>query len=365
VRLVFKDFFETAVSAINQRHNYNERLSLLLQGLKSVSAPNKLETIVVGVNKKDCFGAVAGVDSGFIHKKLSFIDLAIIKTAGVLFTYEGGKLVKTDYYPAAFSLPEPVLLGSGLEADEETQSLSLVRLKAEVSCSIEMIQKYKPKFMFIDGSIVPQYQDKPRTESELNDEYYSIIDLFEKLYGVAQEYSCSLVACVEDSRGARFKQILQEEILPNSALKVDASLLKNSFDASLLDYYLRAGERTFAFPYTNKIVSHAILKDYDKKWAENIFVFYIKSTEFDKPLRVEFLCNNSQNAGHFLECVQNIASIVYSLSSLHKEYSFPSVLIEADLRAGLNEQDISIVYDRLVDRLGSKVRMRRSNRPFG
>jgi hypothetical protein len=55
---------------------------------------------------------------------------------------------------------------------------------------------------------------------------------------------------------------------------------------------------------------------------------------------------------------------VFALSSLHKEYSYPSVLIEADLRAGLNETDISVVYDKLIDKLGPKVRMRRNSRPF-
>ena len=56
--------------------------------------------------------------------------------------------------------------------------------------------------------------------------------------------------------------------------------------------------------------------------------------------------------------------MVYALSSLHKEYSYPSVLIEADLRAGLNETDISVVYDKLIDKLGPKIKMRRNSRPF-
>jgi hypothetical protein len=83
---------------------------------------------------------------------------------------------------------------------------------------------------------------------------------------------------------------------------------------------------------------------------------------FDKPLRVEFV--SKQNSS-LKELADEIAEVVFTLSSLHKEYSFPSVLIEADLRAGLNEQEISVVYDRLVDKLGSKIRMRRTNRPFG
>ncbi|MFA5125610.1 MAG: DNA double-strand break repair nuclease NurA [archaeon] len=358
---MFNSFFEKAVFAINERNSFNDRLSSLLAPLKSSLSPNGFEEIVVPIEKKLLSCSVAGVDSGFVSKKLSFIDLVLIKTAGVFFKYKNGVLSETKYFPAPFSFPEPVILRSGLEKDEEQQSVSLVRLEQEVSCSIELIKKFKPDYLFIDGSIVPQYQDKPRKDSGINEEYESILKLFQKLYKTAEENACSLVACVEDSRGTRFRQLLQEEILPKSKMQINPSLLAGSFDASLLDYYLAQGERTFAFPYTNNISSHAILKDYDKAWAESIFVFYLKCSLYDKPLRVEFLCKNAKEIHN---CAEDISGIVCSLSSLHKEYSFPSVLIEADLRAGLNEQEISVVYDRLVDKLGGKVRMRRNNRPF-
>ena len=360
---MFNDFFEKAVFAINERNSFNDKLSLVLSPLKSNPSPNRAETIVVPVKKKPLFCSVAGVDSGFVSKKLSFIDLVLVKTTGVVFEYKNGVLSETKYFPAPFSFPEPILLRSGLEKDEEQQSVSLVRLEQEVNCAIEVIKKFKPNYLFIDGSIVPQYQDKPRKESEINEDYNSIVKLFQKMYKSAEENSTVLVACVEDSRGTRFRQILQEEVLPLTNSKIDSSLLNNSFDASLLDYYLLQGERTFAFPYTNNIQSHAILKDYSDEWAKSIFVFYLKCSMHDKPLRVEFICK-SKNSLELKKCADEIAGIVFSLSSLHKEYSFPSILIEADLRAGLSEQEISVVYDRLVDRLGSKIRMRRNNRPF-
>lgn len=359
---MFNEFYKQAVAAVNARHNFNEKISGTFSHLKTKLSPNGLETIALKVEKSPVSGTVAGVDSGFVSKKLSFLDLVLIKTTGVIFSYKEGQLIKSEYHPAPFSFPLPLLLRSGLEKDEEAQSVSLLRLEQEVSCSIEIIKKFKPNFLFIDGSIVPQYQDKPRKESEVNDDYESIVKLFQKLYRVAEEQATTLVACVEDSRGTRFRQILQEEILPLNNSKIDSNLLNSAFDASLLDYYLGEGERTFAFPYTNKIDSHAILKDYSLEWAKSIFVFYIKASKFDKPLRVEFICKDKSNLAAL---AKEISKIVFSLSSLHREYSFPSVLIEADLRAGLSEQEISVVYDRLVDELGGKIRMRRSNRPFG
>jgi hypothetical protein len=367
---MYKDFFDKAVSAISQSHSFNENLSFLLAPLKSAQAPNSVEEIVVPVLRNSFSGFVAGVDSGFVSKKLSFIDLVLIKTAGVIFHLENGQVLKTTYFPSPFSFPEPIMLKSGLERDEEAQSVSLIRLEQEINCAIEVIKKFKPNFLFIDGSIVPQYQDKPRKESGINEEYHSIVSLFQKLYKTAQDNSTQLVACVEDSRGTRFRQLLQEEILPfaqtKNKLNLSSTSLGSAFDASILDYYLRSGERTFAFPYTNSPESHAILKDYFPEWSESIFVFYLKCSDFDKPLRVEFICKNaSANLADLKKCAQEISSLVFSLSSLHKEYSFPSVLIEADLRAGLTEQEVNVVYQRLIDKLGTKIRMRRSNRPFG
>ena len=238
---MFNNFLEDAVRAVGERHAFNEKLSIALLSLKNKPSPNILENIVLFVSKQKLSASIAGVDSGFASKRLSFIDLVLIKTTGVLFKYKNGAQKEAVYYPAPFSFPKPALLKQGLEKDEEQQSVSLLRLREEINCAVEMIKKFKPNFMFLDGSIVPQYQDKPKKESELNDDYRSIISLFEKLYKVAEENCCTLVACVEDSRGARFCQILAEEILPKSSSvvssKISPSQLNGSFDASLLDYY--------------------------------------------------------------------------------------------------------------------------------
>jgi hypothetical protein len=314
--------------------------------------------------KEPVSGLVGGVDSGFAHKKLSFLDLVLIKTVGAIFSYDSGKVVKSEYFPSAFSLPEPRLLKSGLEKDEEQQSVSLIRLEEEINCAVGIIKKFKPAFLFIDGSIVPQFQDKPRKDSLINREYDSMVSLFQKFYAVAEENNCTLVACVEDSRGSRFLQLLKEESLKNSSLR-NIDFFNSVFDVSFLDYFLSPGERTFSFPYAGDSSSHAILKDFSKDWMNSVFVFYIKPNEFDKPLRVEFLCKKCNDSTELKKIADKVASLVFSLSSLHKEYSFPSVLIEADLRAGLSEQEINLVYQRLIDRLGPKIRMRRNNRPFG
>ena len=101
--------------------------------------------------------------------------------------------------------------------------------------------------------------------------------------------------------------------------------------------------------------------DYEKKWAEKVHAFYLKPAEFDRPLRVEFLSN-----GNIAKQASRIASIVYTQSSMHREYAYPTVLIEADMRARLKPDEISIVYNKILDKLskGFKIKLRRDNRPF-
>jgi hypothetical protein len=68
----------------------------------------------------------------------------------------------------------------------------------------------------------------------------------------------------------------------------------------------------------------------------------------------------------FSEHVGKIASVVFALSSSHREYAFPSVLIEADLRARLKPDEIEIVFNKILDKLSKnfKLRLRREGRPF-
>ena len=355
--MYFDNFIDNAFRAISHTHSFNESVTQKLLPLKKLPSPNGIENFALPIISVTYTGKIGGADSGFVSKRLSFLDLVLIRVAGVIFTYDTAVLKKAEYYPMAVTLPEPVLLKNALEKDEEQQSISLERLRKEVGASIEMINKYQPNYFFIDGSIVPQYQDKPRSDSKISNDYHTIVTLFEKLYNIAQKNNCTLISTIEDLRGVRFKQLMEEYLDKNPIIKKDD--LKNSTDSSLLDYFLLKGERTFCFPYTQNIDSHAILRDIDSKWSKNILVFYIKASDFDRPLRVEFIASENRK-----ESADKIASIVFALSSLHKEYSYPSVLIEADLRARLNEEDISVVYDKLVDKIGPKIKMRRNSRPF-
>lgn len=318
------------------------------------------EKLILPVEKALLNGTIAGVDSGFVGKNLFSLDLILIRAVAAIFQYENSRLKKAEYLPNFFSFPEPHLSSNALETHDFEISKSLKRLIEEVNLSKRTIIEKNPDYLFIDGSIIPQHQDKPRKESKLKTPYHELLHNFQEFYEVAEKNNCELIACVEDSRGSRFRTLLQEEILAKENFR-EVSELDECFDSVLLDYLLKKGERSFAFTYSKSISEHPILMDYAPKWANKVHAFYLKPAEYDRPLRVEFLSN-----GNISKQASKIASIVYAQSSQHKTYAYPAVLIEADMRARLKPEEIDIIYNKILDKLskGFKVKLRRENRPF-
>ncbi len=365
--MAISQVIEQTVKAIHsgemRKKSAAERFSPLKSRVFDCNGSGLVEgSLAIKVAKWIPQGLVAGVDSGFVAKRLASVDLILIRAVGVLFDYKNGKLASAKYYPNFFSFPEPHVSSGSLEQDEAEQSKSLMRLREEVSVAKKLIELHSPKYLFLDGSIVPQYQDKPRKESGLVKDYSGIISEFESLYSLAQKNGCTLISTVEDSRGSRFTQMIQEEILSHENA-ADKGALDGLFDSAFLDYFLSVGERSCAFTYTKNIDQHPVLHDFSQQWSKSIYGLYLKPSSFDRPLRVEFICTGRANISQLAD---EISSVAFALSSMHREYAFPSVLIEADIRAKLKNDEIEIISNKILDKLGSsvKLRMRRENRPF-
>ncbi len=367
----FASVIEDAVKAITGNEQQRERIAKSLFALrkKDFSGFHSRELLekqfIFQVPKIELNARIAGIDSGFIGKPLHSIDIVLVRAVGTVFSFKKSVVDKAEYYPNFFSFPTPHIANLALDNNEFECSKSLLRLREEIGTAKKVIEKYSPDYCLLDGSIIPQYADKPRSNSPLVNNYYNIISEFQSLYETAEKNNCQLIACVEDSRGSRFNSILQETVLAKEKL-CDAKQLDNCFDSVLLDHLLQKGERSFAFSYTKKISEHPILNEFEKKWAESVFAFYLKPSGFDRPLRVEFLHSRGENSQALTEHANNVAGIVFALSSLHREYAFPSVLIEADLRAGLKPEEVDLVFNKIRDKLGKKLSMqlRRNSRPF-
>ncbi len=360
---VIEEAVECICSSERSMGEVAEKLSVLrsqdLSALGSKELPEQGFICPVRVSSADW--KVAAVDSGFVSKTLASMDFTLVRAVGVVFNYSAGKLASTAYWPNLYSFPTPHLSNNALDRDELGCNQSLIRLREEIRTAQEMIEKFKPDYCLLDGSIVPQFADKPRKGSCVASLYKGIVSEFQNLYETAESNSCELVACVEDSRGKRFREILQNELLARVQI-MQPERLDWMFDHSLLDFLLNVGERSFAFRYSKSTAEHPILMDYAQEWGSSIYAFYIKSAPLDRPLRVEML----HKSGSLTEHANKIASMVHVLSSLHKEYAYPAPLIEADLRARLKPEEINTVFNKIIDRLGrrTKLRLRRESRPF-
>jgi hypothetical protein len=357
---------EAAVEKIQFMASSHEKAAkalspLLEEDLSKFSSSELLENrLKHKIKPIELNGLVAGVDSGFVGKNFSAIDLILIRAMGVVFEFKQGKMVKSIPFPNLFKFPEPYILTDALEKDEFNCAKSLYRLREEIRLTKESIEKFQVQYSFIDGSILPQHADKPRNASKITHLYHEVLNEFQALYQAAEDNHCNLIASVEDSRGTRFRTLLQREILTKKPL-LSPEKLDRFFDPPLLDSLLKKGERSLAFSYASRAEKHPIMNDLDEKWAKKIHVFYLKPSDFDRPLRIEFLANGKKLS----EQTEEIASVAFALSSLHKEYAYPSVLIEADLRAGLKPEEINIVFDRLADKAGRHLILRRRDkRPF-
>ncbi|MCD6434558.1 MAG: DNA double-strand break repair nuclease NurA [Candidatus Diapherotrites archaeon] len=357
------EFIDSAARRINERER---KINSMLQNLAFLreiqlnefgSPELSEERFVFKIPEEKINGKVAGVDSGFCMRSFSGIDIMLVRTAGVVFEFKNSSLSRVDYLPKNIELPKPILR-EGLEKDEAFSSESVMRLMEELEIGIKLIENYRPDFLLLDGSIVPQYADKPRKDSKVIDEYHQLIEKFQELYSKAIKNRCKVVGCVEDSRGSRLRQIIEEQILAKKGINIKE--LNQILDSRLVAGILRKGERSFAFKYSPNIAKHPILVDMEEKFAENIYVFYLKASEFDMPLRLEFIAANN----NITKEADKIASLCYALSSLHRGYSYPSVLIEADLRARLQSNEIEIVFSRIANRISPALKMRRSSRPF-
>ncbi len=364
----FHELINEAVSTIHSNERKRLRVSESLaflreENLSKLSLSEVLEPRFISPCPPDLGDfSVVGVDSGFCVKSLHSVDVVLVRCVGVCFSFQNGTLFSAQYDPGFFQFPKPFLFGQSiLDLHELEQSKSLVRLQEEIGMATRLIREKKPAFCLIDGSLVPQYADKPPKDSGLTSAYHQLLDAFRLLYSTAQEHNCELVGCVEDSRGNRFRSILSQSVLP--AYKKELFELESVSDSVLLQYVLKRFERSFAFSYTKNVSEHPILNDL-APWGEKIFACYTKPSDLDRPLRIEFL--HTDSTASLSDHANKVASVITGLSSLHREYAYPSVLIEADLRAKLTPEEIDLVFNKIRDKLNRNVAMqlRRNSRPF-
>ena len=306
--------------------------------------------------------SILGVDGGIVKHSYHGLDLMLMRSVGTIFEYSDGKLKNVNYYPDSNPLPDPRIILDSFSDIELNSCYNFERQIMEINSTKEAIKKFKPDVALLDGSVIPHYV--PRPDNPVVVEYYqNLIKTYISLFEVAKDMKTILAGVIEDSRGIKFCDILSRTVLDQAESDVSKELklvLEKTKDSNLLYYALEKGERTCVFNYSKNPKVHPILKEFENM-GNCFYSFYIKTVDFDRPLRVDFI--GSENVH---EIVEKLSCVLLQTSG-HSGYGFPSILIEADQRARLTEKDLDMFYSDLINKLGNVstlFKMRRETRPF-
>ncbi|MFH1785323.1 MAG: DNA double-strand break repair nuclease NurA [Candidatus Micrarchaeota archaeon] len=298
------------------KQNYN----LLKDKVKNIRESNPEKICKVEKVQSDL--SVCAVDGGLLYHRMHGADIVLCRAVGVHFVYSNSKLQSFVYHPEKNPKPD-VFIENSLDEHEALVFRSLIRLKEELSCSIECLEKFSPQVMLIDGSLLPLPSDCPQKESDLFKLYIEVLELYKKLYQNCNDRKCFLIGVIKD---ARSKKLAKEFGL-------------NCSDSVLCNLLLDAYERTEKIPYSEN--------------NKQISVFYIKPAKNDLPLRIETTSSE----------IDKVAAIICGLSALGENFAYPAVLIEADMCAALDPNEIESIEASLTSLSGLKP-LRRNTRPF-
>lgn len=281
----------------NKISNHLKSISDQCQNLKN--DPLLLSQKISPVNVS--FGIIAS-DGGIIYERLFGFDLFLLRASCVYFDYKNNVLENFDYFPSKLPSITPLLLDSFDEM--ESQKLkSLLRLKEELSITLNCAREKLPKIVLLDGSIVPLPSDRPEKSSSLFPLFEEIISIYRDLYLLCSKNNILLCAVVKDSRSKSISS--RFDLNFNDVVLFDNLLVENS-SSSVFDLSEKFGFSDFSFKF-----------------------FYLKPTSSSIPLRVEFLS---------LDFDFDVISIINSLCHLGLDY--PPPLIEADLCATIDPNEL-------------------------
>ena len=283
-----------------------------------------------------------------MSKQLNFANITIIKESGVFFSYENGELKDYKYFPNMYNLPKPYLSSSSLELEEIMWNTSISRLEKELEISSLILGQPETglELLLFDGSIIPQYINKPTKDCPQKKKYEHLFSKFLSVYKEAREKKIFLAGAIEDCRANRFFSILKDEIFNDQSLDFDL------FDAFVVFSLLEKNQRTGVFKYSKDSKSHPILSDFPEDIRDNLYCCYLKLSDNDYPLRLEFVYYKEVDLS-LKEYTDKLVKMICEISAFNPKYTYPSVLIEADIRSRLTVQEIDIITNKILEKTRS------------
>ncbi len=304
----------------------DSRLEELEEKFRDIDSIEEDATVKEGFLSKEVEevapGTVAGVDGGLLKRRYASGDVVAVRAVAAIFDY-GGSL-EVDYIPSRN--PEPDF--RVFEA-EDSRSLERNAEARRIEREIDTVDRSLDlsDIVLLDGSVVPSYLE----DSEVIDQYSEV---FEKAG------SGKFVGVVEDSYGLKLSRMLEEK------LGVEIGDIR---DTVLMDAILDERERSFVRRYSDSPAEHPVLQELEDRHVNRINTFYVKLSERDLPLRIDFYGDPGE--------ADRISGLLLSMKASVR-YTVPAPVLEADKRAKIPEKYLSRLEKRFSP--GLKRRDRRA-----
>ncbi len=304
---------------------------------------------------------VLGVDGGMQIRSLSGFDIIMVRSIGTMFYHKPDSVV-ASYFPSKTPDPDILIIPSLSTREEVDRLATLKRLQSEYETMKVAIKNMHPNIALLDGSVLPLESDRPQNPSLVN-EYRHTIKIFTELLIEAEKNQTTLVGVVKDTRSRLFVQLLSTLVpillklgLAKDLLNTDyRSVFRTSTDITFINNLTHRQERTSIIREKTHIpeLNISVIRD----------VTYLKPVPFDIPLRIEVLHRTPENT--FL--AKRTAQIIQAISGSNPAYAMPNVLMEADARVRISNEEMDLIVDSILTRAGLKFiggEKRRSRSPF-
>lgn len=313
-----------AAERLKKNTEKGEKLSEKFEEVKSIEKDSEVRESFLsqGIEERKP-GKVAGVDGGLLKKRYSSGDLVSVRAVSAVLDFTN-KDISADYIPSKSPEPEFHVFEQG-DRDGLNERAEAERLKAETEVALNSLEEAETVLM--DGSIVPSY---------LEDE--EALERYKELFDKAD--LGSLAGVVEDSYGLKMAELLEDK------LGVEIGRVR---DTMLMDAVLDPGERSFVRKYSDSPVEHPVLRNLEDSEANRIKTFYVRLSDKDLPLRVDFYGSKD-------DADEIAGKLLYMKSS--DSYTVPSPIVEADKRAKIPKKYVS----RLEKRFSPGVKRRERRR---
>jgi hypothetical protein len=349
--------------------NYNIKENLVK---KLVSSSN-----IRGLN-------VVSVDGSSVVKKFMNVDFSFLKAIAVNYYFYKNHSSKIDYFPDITGFNNYMVRANYINREEnavETE-ISMDMTFMEINLLNELIEKNNSiDLIIIDGSIVIMPINLIFSKDPgISIKYDKLLKEYQKLYSNCIEKGIILIGSIKDTRTSALTHLIRNSIQmlkPSTSkltdfIKINYRQIINYFsDLDLFNRVLLKSERSCIFnckKELDKIRDTGIKKEIPYYFPFSFYAFYLKTTLYDTPCRIEFFMDEKHSLKDASEKADLISSILLPISSLNEYYGLPIPQIEAHRRAVFKPAEVNLLFNNLSRTLNSYgvslLEKRRARRPF-